>query len=78
MLTNERHHRPLKTTLACYKKIKTICLSSPATTSTYTVTKVYIVENCFLPDGYLTKELLLEIINHLGTPTVFSRYRIQT
>ncbi|CAD6637304.1 HN1_G0030110.mRNA.1.CDS.1 [Saccharomyces cerevisiae] len=91
-LTNANERTPpqaLKTTLSLlYEKSKQYGLSSPQlqalvrllceTSIIDTVTKVYIVENCFLPDGYLTKELLLEIIKHLGTPTVFSRYRIQT
>ncbi|EJS42607.1 ctf3p [Saccharomyces arboricola H-6] len=79
----------LKTTLRLlYEKSKQYGLSSPQlqrlvrllceTSIIDTVTKVYIVENCFFPDDYLTKDLISEVISHLGTPTTFSRYRIQT
>ncbi|QID86933.1 chromosome transmission fidelity- protein [Saccharomyces pastorianus] len=91
-LTNSNERTPLqtlKTTLhLLYEKSKQYGLSSPQlqelvrficeTSVIDTVTKVYIVENCFLPNEYLTKDPILEVINHLGTPTVFSRYRIQT
>ncbi|QHS75082.1 Ctf3p [Saccharomyces paradoxus] len=91
-LTNANERTPpqtLRTTLhLLYEKSKQYGLSSSQlqtlvrwlceTSIIDTVTKVYIVENCFFPGDYLTKDLLLEIINHLGTPTIFSRYRIQT
>ncbi|CAI4035279.1 hypothetical protein SMKI_12G4290 [Saccharomyces mikatae IFO 1815] len=91
-LTNASERTPpqtLKTTLnLLYEKSQQYGLSSPQlqalvrllceTSIIDTVTKVYIVENCFLPHEYLTKDFLLELINHLGTPTTFSRYRIQT
>lgn len=91
-LTNANERTPpqtLKTTLCLlYEKSKQYGLSSSQlqalvrllceTSIIDTVTKVYIVENCFFPDDYLTKDLILEVINHLGTPTAFSRYRIQT
>lgn len=85
-LTNANERTPpqaLKTTLSLlYEKSKQYGLSSPQlqalvrllceTSIIDTVTKVYIVENCFLPDGYLTKELLLRLL----TISVRQRYSL--
>ncbi|EDO15590.1 hypothetical protein Kpol_483p9 [Vanderwaltozyma polyspora DSM 70294] len=55
-----------------YLLVRLICESTAISAST----KVYIIDHCLLPNDYIDDEVVLEIINHLGTPTVTNPYRI--
>lgn len=41
-------------------------------------TKNYIIDNCFLPNEYISREVIKEIISHLGTATAVSEFKLQT
>lgn len=41
-------------------------------------TKKYIIDNCFLPNEYVSREVIKEIIRYLGTATAVSEFKLQT
>lgn len=54
--------------------INFVCHSSTLSMTT----RLYIVDNCLLPHGFLSRDVLHVVMNQLGTATAISEFKIQT
>lgn len=54
--------------------IRFLCMSPVLSLST----KLYIIENCLLPNDYISRDVSKEVARNLGTATAISEFKLQT